>query len=101
MKSSLLPGPGHYEYQNENLKNNKKGYSFGKSLRSPLGKKSSNLGPGSYNADKTTFKSKFGFIGKAKRSLNHNKNSTPGYYDVPVTVPNLSMYHYASNKIKK
>ena len=101
LKSSGIPGPGYYTNNNMYNPNRKNlGYSFGKSARIDNIKKGYNLGPGSYNVKNNTFRTQFGFIGKNKRGLNKAVKSTPGYYDVPVTVPNLSMYHYAQN-VKK
>jgi hypothetical protein len=100
INSKGIPGPGYYNQDYMKYKKKGKGYSFGKSARIQNLKNNNDLGPGSYHVKNDTFKNKFGFIGKARRSLNKVTNQTPGYYDVPVTVPNLSMYHYANNRRK-
>lgn len=103
LKSSALPGPGYYNYDSFPFasKGKGKGYSFGRSARSRSLKQDDHLGPGAYTLKDSTFKKTHGFIGKARRSLNTKLQATPGYHDVPVTVPNLSMYHYAPNRKNK
>ena len=98
MNSKGIPGPGYYNQDYLKYKRRNKGYSFGKSERIKNLTKTNELGPGSYYVKNDTFKKTHGFIGKARRSLNKVSNQTPGFYDVPVTVPNLSMYHYANNR---
>ena len=86
---------------NNSISGTNKGYSFGKSKKMNLNVNSDKLGPGSYDPTNTTFNSRYGFIPKGKRYLGEKKESTPGYYTIPVTVPNLAMYNYAPHSRRK
>ena len=104
LSKTKMPGPGQYDSYYNTIANKKIGYSFGKSQKGWMGtgkeNVNANLGPGSYDVKNQTFTSRYGFIGTGKRQIGPKPNDTPGFYDVPVTVPNLSMYYGKSAMLK-
>lgn len=102
MPKSKLPGPGQYSGAKTifEISNSRKGYSFNKSK--PNGRDRKKIpGPGTYDMKSRTFKSQFGFISKGTRVLGPKIIQTPGYHNVPSTIPNVASYNYPAENERK
>lgn len=101
INQSAIPGPGSYQNNLLKICNSKKGYSFDKTKKFKENFKTHELGPGQYNVKTNTFRNRYGYISRQKKSKEPNSENTPGYYKLPDAFPNLSMYNYAPYKNKK
>lgn len=102
MTQSHAPGPGQYSGARRlfEISQSKKGYSFSKS-KSVSHNKRNIPGPGSYNARVNTFKKTYGFISKGKRTLGPKIVKTPGFHNLPSTIPNVAPYNYPAMDERK